>query len=184
LFDLLHRYNKTFPESRTGVQSHGHTAGGKSAGYHPRRRALPLASGPQDADALHDLQVMPQIFPFLLNPEVMTLLAQQSGQVLDIKAVLDDISDALNVGEMQWFRAMNPQEQQQQVMMNPNIIKAQTAQQMQSQRLEAQGQHQEAAGDSKLLAAVMPIFAKNHGVQKQGTGFDPEPPQKPTAKKK
>jgi hypothetical protein len=184
LFDMLHRYNKTFLSPEQVFYLVGIPQGiDPLAIIHADVRFKSQAGRKMQSRAMI-LQTMPQLLPFLLNPEVMTLLAQQSGQVLDIKAVLDDISDALNVGEMQWFRSMNPQEQQQQMMMNPNIIKAQTAQQMQSQRLEAQGQHQDAAGDTKLLAAVMPIFAANHGVQKQATGFDPEPPQKPAAKKK
>jgi hypothetical protein len=183
LFDLLHRYNRTFLNPEQVFNLIGIPQGvNPLAVIHADVRFRSQAGRKMQTRSMI-LQVMPQLLPFLLNPEVMNLLAQQSGMVLDIKAVMDDMSDALNVGEMQWFRQMNPQEVQAATQMNPNVIKAQTAMQMQQQRLQAQGEHQEAKGDTQLLAATLPAFTKNYGVQKAATGYDPEPPQKKTVKK-
>lgn len=116
------------------------------------------------------LQVMPQLLPMLLNPQINDAMAQQQGLTLDMKAVLDSVADALNVPKWSWWRQMTPQEQQMHQSYNPNA----KAIQMQQDRLQAQGQMQSSQQDTELMKPIMHELVKqNPDLQEAMTGFKP-----------
>lgn len=122
------------------------------------------------------LQILPNLMPTLLNPSIMQLLAEQQGMTLDVREVFASICDAMGVPDTQWFRPMNPNELQMQQQNNANAVK----QAMQSQRLEAQTQHEQMKGDTAVMTKVMPEFIKgNPKLISAATGF--EPPKEPSA---
>jgi hypothetical protein len=116
------------------------------------------------------LQVMPQLMPMLLNPQILELMAQQQGLTIDMKAVVDDIADALNVPKWSWWRQMDQQQIGMYQQWNPNA----KAIQMQQERLAAQSQMQEAGHDTELMKPIMHELVKqNPDMQEAMTGFKP-----------
>lgn len=120
------------------------------------------------------LQVMPQLLPMLLNPEILQMMAQQQGQTLDMKSVMDDIAEAVNVPKWNWWRPMSQDQIQSYQNWNPNA----KAIQMQQERLAAQQQMAEEKHDATLTNTLMGKLIENPELQEAATGFDPTPKEK------
>jgi hypothetical protein len=130
------------------------------------------------------MQVLPQLMPMLLNPQFMEILAQQQQMTPDLKEIMMVYCDALQISPTALFRPLSPEEQQSMQANNPQVQKNQSAQALQDSRMKQMAQMQSSKEDTQLLQTVFKPVLENHGLIKQATGFDPEPPKPPVTKKK
>lgn len=170
LFNLLHQYNKTFLNPSQVFYLTGVPQGVDPRSVIHANVCFKAIAGRKLQSRMMVLQTVPQMLPVLLNPAFAEQMRMQ-GWMLNPKAVMDDIADAIGLKETQWFQPVTEEQMQFMQANDPNQLRAQTTMQMARERLAAQAENQVRGDDTKLLAAVMPVIAKNEGLQRAATGF-------------
>lgn len=103
-----------------------------------------------------------QINTFLLNPEVMNLLSDQQGKVVDVEQLTEFYLDVYGVKSFTLIRPMTPQEQQAKQARQQQ--QGQEKMQLQQARLGAMSQDAHERDETKLMttliSALIPAFAK------------------------
>lgn len=170
LFNLLHQYNKTFLNPTQVFYLTGQPQGIDPRAIIHANVCFKAIAGRKLQARMMVLQMAPQFLPVLLNPAFIEQMRLQ-GKSFNPVSMMDDLFDAIGMRSSQWFDDITPEQQQQMSAQDPNQLKAQTTMQMARERLAAQAENQTRSDDTKLLAAVMPVIAKNEGLQKAATGF-------------
>lgn len=134
-------------------------------------------------------QMLPMMWEMGLNPAFLQHLAMQSGETADMKQWTELLCNAADVEYKKLYRKMTPQEQQAMQQPTPDQM---LRNQMQQDRLEAQGQHQAMKDDTMLMNTVLANVTAHDGVIEGITGAKSKeekqakhlPKPKPAAKKK
>jgi hypothetical protein len=106
---------------------------------------------------------------YIMNPQVLEMMAEQQMKTLDIEGVSELFFDTYGLPPKSLFRVMNQQEAQerQQRMMAPLMLK----QQLQGQRLQSQQQVASEKDETKLLSDLLKLIASNPGAMDELSQF-------------
>lgn len=98
------------------------------------------------------MQIMPWLVQVYLNPELIGMMGQQQNMTLDVKVLTDWIMDTINAPKISLWRALTPQEVQQQQAPPPQ---EQAKMQQLQTRLQAAIQMAREKGDTELLKVLI-----------------------------
>lgn len=99
-----------------------------------------------------------QLTQYVLNPEILTLTAEQQGQVLDIGQFTEFYLDVYGVKSFSLFRPMSPQEQQ--ALQAKQQQGGQEKMALQNARLQAMSADAREADDTKLIVSIIAGLAQ------------------------
>lgn len=106
------------------------------------------------------LQIFPQIAPFIFNPELLQLMAQQNQETINTDSVMRTVFDAINYAPREPWIVQMSQAQKQAMSQPPPEVMAQA--QMQQQQIQSDQAINENNLKTKLIVEAFKSFIDHH----------------------